>query len=331
MTRTEGLLSDEDAVLAAVCYADVFDFALRRSELPTYLPMVAMEPDRIECVIADLVASGRLADDEDLVFLPDRPELAEMRAQRDQTSAEQWQQIRRHLPQLLDAPWVKAVLLTGSLAAGNPLPNSDVDLFLVLDHRRMWLGYLLVRLWARWPRKVEFCPNYCIADNASRLLFPNLFTAIEWSMAIPLKYGPELASMDRENQWYRVFLPNAAHPEEKLRDIPERRSMLMRTCDLILNSRLGGWLDRLELRRLSWRTGQRYLPVDSVYKPHPPARQSAIFAKFTKVLDRAGVAAPALRDHIDEQIALLVKHQRDWNREIVPKPVTAERAVSAKQ
>lgn len=305
-------LAHDEAVLAAICYADIFDFALRREEIRTYLPLIIMSEAEIATALDGLVAMRRLMVDAALYYLPERGALVAMRRERDQVAVEQWAHIQRSLPALLHAPWIKAVLLTGSLAAGNPLPQSDIDLFLILDHRRMWLGYLMVRLWSRMPRSVEFCPNYCVTDKSPKLLFPNLFTAIEWSMAIPLKWGVELDIMERENAWYRKFLPNAPVPAEKQRCLNQSKNLFFRAFDWLLASRLGALLDRLEYRRLVWRTGKRYLPDASVYKPHPPSRQALIFAKFMRALDSAGLEAVELRVHINEQLALLNKKNRDW-------------------
>jgi len=199
----------EEAVLAAVCYGDIFDFPLCRQELLTYLPFEKMITDEIEATVASLISQTQLCEEDGYLFLPGREELVRIRQERQVWVREKWDLLREHLPPLLSPRWVKAALLTGSLAAGNAKECDDVDLLLILDHRRMWLGYMITRLWARRIKNIEFCPNYAISERRTSFLFPNLFTAVEWSMSIPLKHAPVLQDLERANAWFYEFIPNA--------------------------------------------------------------------------------------------------------------------------
>lgn len=318
MSPTSPSIGAEDAVMAAVCYADIFDFSPRENELPTYAPFCVMDQATRSKSVATLVESGRLGREGKRLFLPGRHALAELRLERDTISEKRYGQLREQLPPLLSAPWIKAALLTGSLAAGNSEPDADADLFLVLDRRRMWIGYFIVRLWTRLKRDVEFCPNYCVGDDALSLLYPNIFTAIEWNMARPLKMAPVLKSMDRENAWHRTFIPNGFSLEAKQVVLPTTRSWLMRCLSWLVQSSLGGLLDRLEFKRLNWRTKGAYQVDGHIYKPHPPTRQYGILSRFMERLDAAKISAPALRAHLDEQMVLLKQDIERWGQPSEP-------------
>ncbi len=311
LSASETLLP-EDAVLVAVAYADCFDFPLLTEEIATYLPLRTMERAEIEETLGTLLASHRLEKENGYWCLPGRAFLAQARQGKSSLVEKKWAEIHRYLPPVLALSWLKAVLLTGSLAAKNPTERADADLLLILDHRRMWLGYLVLRLFFRMRKPIEFCPNYAISDRSLALAFPNLFTAIEFSMAIPLKSGKVLARFEAANAWYRKLTPNAPSLAAKRVDVTPRRQWRWRVLDGIVRSPLGWLLDRLEYHRLRWRTKGLYQPGETVYKPHPPTRQYVIFQELEKRLNRHRIAAHPVRDHLSKQRGELAREMKAW-------------------
>ena len=302
----------EDAVLSAVCYADLFDYAPTLDELPVYLPFMQMNAAERRTVVRKLVKQGRLAQQEPFFFMPGRQKLVPLRQERIKNAERKWEQIQRLLPPLLAVEGVKSVLLTGSLAANNSPAEADADLFLILEHKRMWLAYLFFRLWARRIKEIEFCPNYAISEKDLDLLYPNVFTAIEWSMAIPVKYSSLLEDMERSNPWCRQFIPNAYSLKEKERAIVERPTPFTRLLNLIIRSPLGWCLNRLEYYRLQFRTRGRYTPRKSIYKPHSPARQYNILKQWIIRLDQYDVEAFPVRAHFQEHGHTLEQALKKW-------------------
>ncbi len=305
-------ISPDDAVMAAFSYADVFNFPLKLEEAPFYIPFRPMTAAEIADAAHGLRKRGRLCERDGYWLLPGREQSVVNRRDTEPMLAEKWSRIRRRLPPLLGFSWVKAVMLTGSLAAKNPTGEADADLLLVLDHRRMWLGYLLARLWCRMGRDIEFCPNYAISDRSLPLMFENLFTAVELGKAIPLKDNALLDDLERENAWSRRFLPNAPALRAKAVKVPCRRTVATKLVDFLVRSPLGWALDRLERWRLNRRTAGLFQPKDGVYKPHPPARQCGILESLLRRLDRYDIAAPGLRRHLLEQCQALEDAGRGW-------------------
>ena len=313
----------EDAVLTAFCYADIFSFPLKQEEIGTYMPFVRLSPQALEETVESLLTSHRLVREGIYLALPDRTHLPALRQGKEDALKRKWAKLKTHLPGLLAQTWIKGTLLTGSMAAGNASERDDVDLFLILDRRRMWLGYLVFRLLARRIREIEVCPNYVISDHARELPFPNLFTAIEWSMAIPLKSGPALMAMEQANSWCGDFIPNLRTLAEKGIPMAQNPSLASRVLSCLVFSPLGWALDRLECRRLKWRTGGRYQPSPHVYKPHPPTRQVVIFDELVARLNRYQLTAARVRHHIQEQKTLLAVEITHWGD--IPERSTTER------
>jgi len=253
-----------------------------------------------------------LVRDGEYLALPDRAHLPELRRGKEAALNRKWNKLKTHLPRLMAPVWVKGVLLTGSMAAGNAGNRDDIDLLLILDKRRMWLGYLLFRMAARRIADIEICPNYVISDAACTLPFPNLFTAVEWSMARPLKLGPALMAMEQANAWCRDYLPNLRSLEDKRVDLGDTSVKMSRWLTWFVFSPLGWLADRFEYTRLKWRTRGCYQPQPHIYKPHPPTRQRVIFENWTLRLDRYQLEATRVRRHIREQEPILQAAIANW-------------------
>ena len=304
--------SREESVLGALCYADIFDFPCKAEEIPTYLPMVAMTMGQIEICLHKLLSKGQIQRKGDYWFLKGRDEVVFKRQKRETQTLEKWSLLRKYLPKIIGLPWIKGILLTGSLAARNASKDDDADLFLILDHRRMWLGYLIIRLWLRRIKKINLCPNYAISDQSLKLVFPNLFTAIEWSMAVPLKDDGVLETMASNNDFFQRFIPNGKPVKQRRVNIEPRKTFLGSLMTLLLRSPLGALGDKLEFARLKWRTKGTYFPKKFVYKPHPPLRQYLILKAWLERLDRYGIELLEVRQHIYEQKSSLKAAMREW-------------------
>ncbi|MDJ0835919.1 MAG: hypothetical protein QNK37_05335 [Acidobacteriota bacterium] len=319
-----------EAVLAAVAYADYFSFPPKTFELKRYIFFIALDDDQIEQVADELVAAGRLVRHAGYLCFPGREEIIAGREERLALLAEYKRLIKRKLPSLLRFGFIRGAMLSGSLAADAACKRCDVDLFLILDHRRMWLGFLLVRLIRLLERKVEICPNYIVSDRSLELVHPNVFTAVEMAKAVPLKPGPVLDDLDEVNCWYRDFIPNALTPEQKTLPLDLRPRWWHRLLDGLVASPFGGLLDKLEYRRLNRRTGGLYQPRDKVFKPHPPQYQHRLMEGLTARMRQYHIRFPQLENHLREQLAILEPACRHW-REPVRRRLELEYAVSADQ
>ncbi len=197
--------------------------------------------------LARLVAEGRIGQTGAFFHLLGRERISRTRREREKISAQKWQRAHRLSRLLRFFPWVRAVFLTGAVAAGNAEEKSDLDFLVVTRKNRVWLtrlfSYLLFTLLGvrrRREQKVapdRVCLNMFLAETA--LVVPeeerNLFTAHEVALARPLWAKDYLhLRFLGENTWVRDFLPNLAVPEIKIPARPAS-SILRRGIDLVLS------------------------------------------------------------------------------------------------
>jgi hypothetical protein len=236
----------EEAIIKTLCYRDLFDYPLTEEEMREFLVGEFAHPPEIQRVLAQLVAERKIGVTDGFFHLLGREKIARTRREREEISEHKWARALKLARLLRVLPWVRAVFLTGALAAGNAEKAADLDFLVVTRVNRVWLTRLIsytlfTLLGVRRKREVEeapdrVCLNMFLADTA--LAVPedgqNLFTAHEVALARPFWAKDYLhRRFLGENPWVKKFLPNLNIPETK---IPARSdpSLMRRLADSLL-------------------------------------------------------------------------------------------------
>ncbi|MCB1045526.1 MAG: hypothetical protein KDC35_21480 [Acidobacteria bacterium] len=302
-----------ETVLAGLCYANIFNFPVRVNELKSYLPLERLTTDQIQQVLDLLVMQKRAYVQDGFYSLHQCPELVAQRKSRENTSASKWVSAVPALQKLLAFGFIRAAVLTGSVAANNAHKSADIDLLLVMDHRRMWLGFAVIRLWARMQKQCHPCPNYVIGDNQMKLLYPGYFTAVEFALAKPIKSVERIHEIQTHNAWLRQWTPSARSLWDKAESLPQDRRWYHRLIDWVVDSPVGALLNRLEFKRISWRTRGLYQPNPYIFKPHSPHRSIHIHQALFEQLSSLGIDDSDLGKHLNQSLSFLVAEAERWD------------------
>lgn len=169
------------------------------------------------------------------------------------------------------APFVRHVALSGSLAIYNTKPSSDLDVFLVARHGRIWTARLGVLLLAQlsgrrrkyWDQAApdKICLNHYLTDESLALdpAIRNLYTAVLYSRLIPIYGGKVHEQFVAANAvWWKRFL---MLPELPTVPLPPSRSWavryLTRPLERILEEPIGGVVEKI-VERLQQRAITRH-------------------------------------------------------------------------
>lgn len=218
-----------EAIIKTLCYRDLFDYPLTEEEMAEFLIDVPASFQEFQQALARLVAEGKVGQRKSLHFLPGREGNVAIRIGREKISERKYARALKSAQILRYLPWIRAVFITGALAAGNAEKEADLDFLIITRRNRVWLTrffvYLLFSIlgWKR-PRGVEeapdrVCLNMFLAEDA--LAVPdenrNLFSAHEVALARPLWAKDFLHQRFLgENHWVKNFLPNLEIPAVKI-------------------------------------------------------------------------------------------------------------------
>jgi len=236
-----------DGVLRAVSYADVFDWPLTVDEVHRFLPVVASPAD-IDAALRSAELAARVDTSGAFVHLRGRADNVARRCEREANAIEQWPDALRFARAVAAVPGARFVGVTGSLAAGAPTRDADVDLFIITIDGRLWLTRAMVIVVVRWARQhvVTLCPNFIVAETALALDQHDAFTAHELMQLVPLHGSDAYQQLLARNGWYRDHLPN--HPgHDSVAPLPGRR--VRPIVERLLRMRIFSPIERWEMRR----------------------------------------------------------------------------------
>lgn len=196
-------------------------------------------------------------------------------------------------------PFVKAIMLSGSLSKDYMEANSDIDYFIITEPGRLWLtrGFLALfkRLFLLNSHKF-FCTNYLIDSQSLEIEEKNIYTAIETATLIPV-YGKELyAKFINKNQWTKHHLPNLEL--QRTAFITENVSGIKIFIERIFSGKMGEKLDllfmKLAMQRWKKKFGNSFSSADfelafkskrNVSKNHPRFFQKQILNHFHEKIE----------------------------------------------
>ncbi len=272
LARPQNVPVVAEAVLRTLAYADLFDYPLGLDEIHEGLPGVRATLAEVAEALRRLQHHGLIAESRGLFFLADRRRLPEIRAERRELSRRLLRRHRGILALIKRFPFVRSVALSGALAFENGKAGDDLDLFLIVDSRRLWTVYAgLALLMKVLGKRRVICLNCLIGNRQLAWKERDFFIAHQIAHLLPLSGAGTFRRFMAANAWYRRFLPQAsasrrlAHPLAAA-GAEHRLARWQRRVEALLAFKPFDQLERLVFkfyrRRIRRRT--QHLPAGSV-------------------------------------------------------------------
>lgn len=208
------LMDEEKNFLKTLLYFDLFNYPLTADEIIQYSSgLTYFPPDRL---LQNLISQKMLFQFQNFYSLQNDPALV-LRRLRGNARAEKKLKTAKIFSRLVYfLPFVRAVMLSGSISKGYMDEKSDIDYFIITEKNRLWLVRTALALFRRaflFNSGKNLCTNYFIDTQNLEIQEKNIFTAIELVTLKPMCGSSEILKFRMANPWAFSFLPNI--PEEK--------------------------------------------------------------------------------------------------------------------
>ena len=231
------------ALLDGVVYGDLFDCAVGLDEIVRYSRRASGRDD-VATVLGSPTVRRTVVRQGDYVTLAGREELVERRKET-RARARRLQRRAQRMGRLLGlVPFVRGLILTGSVAAEAATEDADIDLLVIVAPSRLAFVFLLLGGFSRLTRRRLYCANYYMADDRLQVDRRNLFIAREIVQARPLDEGGE--RFFRTNDWIVEYLPNASISKNS--NARRRPGRLQKALELPFRGRFGRWCESFAAR-----------------------------------------------------------------------------------
>lgn len=344
-----------NSILATIIYYDVFNFPLTFAEVYKYLinptrfarhllsgeelktsteilraasHALETSPRQVqrtcEVNVAEIlieldsmVEAGIIGHKNGFYFMLGRDDLYEKRIEKDKLANRKWKKFLRVVKYLQAAPYLRAVFASGSLAANNPEPKSDFDVFIVIKSGRLYTGRFLLWLISSvlGVRRGRFdvvapdklCFNHYLIDDNLELSHRSLYIAQSLANIKPvIVYGGILEKFIASNRWASSYCYNF-RPATLYRSAKISRTLLVlaRTGEVILNNFLGDLLEKIlkrtQQRRIknnpaTYESGGRITFTDKELEFHPRSFERVVIDNYNNGLKKFGILGVVEKD-----------------------------------
>jgi len=290
------LITLNEALVRSLLYFDIFSYPLTAPELLQVCEVPDVSRTDVLKELTALAASGAIGEQEGFYFVGDGPAKIERRLQGNALAAERLvkaYQVSRFIGKF---PFVRAVMLSGSLSKNYMEEDSDIDYFIVTKPGRLWICRTLLILYKKiilLNSHENFCVNYFVDTDHLEIEDKNIFTATEVSFVVPTyNYGIYQAFRE-ENAWTRRIYPNFdLLPENNCHAAKPTR--MKRAWEWMLGGKLGEAIDTWCMKRTLKRWQAKFPDFDEesfevalrsrkyVSKHHPRRFQQIVTQKLAE-------------------------------------------------
>lgn len=292
-------------VLKTLLYYDIFSYPLKKDELFIFLPSNTLSKAEIISAVDSLSGTSQceFAQKDGYVYVKPNEHYVDIRIEKEKHSRKMWT-IAKYMTHIIKRfPFVRAVMVTGSLSKNSAGKESDIDFMVITKRGRLWISRTLLMLFKKiflLNSYKFFCINYFISEDFTELEEKNLFTATE---VVTVKSTFNTDSMKKfleSNTWVKKFFPNYKIGDPYLHStgfkVNNRISFLQRISELLFAGKPGDYLESY-FRKISMRHWEKryshmkeedrkrlFKSTDRESTTHPLDMQKKILEKYNEKL-----------------------------------------------
>lgn len=253
------------SIIKTLAYYDIFDYPLKAEEIYYNLGTNSVSLTEIENEVEQLCKIGMTFNKNNFYLLRNNENFISRRLEGNRLAKKKLISAYRMTKLISKFPYVRAVLLSGSISKGYMEKDSDVDYFIITQPNRLWVTRLLLMLFKKVfllnSRKV-FCINYFVDTETLEIEEKNIFTATELATLIPI-YGKDLYDeLYKNNIWIKKFYPNFPKRDNKIL-VNKNNLFIQKLIEKTLNNSLGDKLDDFAMNLFEKSNHKKYREYNS--------------------------------------------------------------------
>jgi hypothetical protein len=289
----------EKGVIRTLLYFDIFHYPLTSDEIINFHPYL-LQQEAIDNTLTHLQNQSLLFKHENFYSLQSGSTSVTQRKAGNELAKKKLKTAQRFSRLISFFPFVRGVMLSGSLSKNYMDNASDIDYFIITAPKRLWLVRGMLALFKRvflFNSHKYFCTNYFIDTESLEIEEKNLYTAMETATLIPV-YGKSLyKKFMAANAWTKTYLPNQINNRSVF--IRETSIWLKTLLEFFFNGKLGETADlflmNLAVKRWKKKFGATYTQAElalafksarNVSKHHPQFFQKQVLDLFHDKIHR---------------------------------------------
>ena len=253
----------ERSILKTLSYFDTFDFPLTKEELFRWL----WEPPQTSyqaflTTLDSLIAQEQISLWRGFCILPGQEKSVDTRQAAIALVKQKMKKARRAAWLMQQVPNVSAIFVCNTVASSIPTPESDIDVFIVVKEKKLWLTRLcitvLLSIFGLRRTKTRIADRICLSfyitdehlDLYTIMRKPHDIYLAYWMDQLVSLYDPTglAQKLYEQNSWVQQYLPHTTCEEKKHRLIQVSSTpfflFLVKKLEQLLNTPFGRWCEK---------------------------------------------------------------------------------------
>lgn len=233
------------SVIRTLAYYDIFSYPLTASEVYYNLRENHTTPEDVKRELDDLCEDKKIFKNEEFYLLTNDQQFITRRKEGNKIALKKLRTARRMSSLISRFPFIRGILLSGSISKGFMEKGSDIDYFVVTHPNRVWFTRLMLMIFKKiflFNSKKSFCINYFVDAETLEIQEKNIFTATELVTLLPT-YGKDIYDeLYEKNIWMKNYFPN--FPKRETNEIIDRKNGILKSLlEKVLGKKLGDRID----------------------------------------------------------------------------------------
>ncbi|MEA1937353.1 MAG: hypothetical protein U9N04_04565 [Patescibacteria group bacterium] len=310
----------EKQILTTIIYYDILNYPLTAFEVFLYLISGNKKNTEISELssVFFLLANSEylkkyLGQKRGFYFLKTRTDIVQQRLNRKKLADQKWKKAKKMFWIAQIAPFLKMVLVSGSLAMGNSKNESDIDLIITAKKGRIWIVRTFITLLTSLLgvrrhgviTKNKICLNHYITDESLKIPFESLYNAQSYLHLTNVYNDKEdrklFKKFQEENSWIKKYARNYQPAElGGFRSIGRNKilGLISSFLEIILSGTPGNYLEkklaqvqsgRIKKDKLYKKKGGRITIDDNQLEFHPDSHEANIIPEFNRRMEKLGL------------------------------------------
>ncbi len=313
----------EKQILATIAYYDILNYPLASFEVFLYLindrrRHSGMSPIRLLEIVELLDNSEYLkkhiGQKLGFYFLKtSSPDIVQRRLDGRKIAEGKWKKAKKIYRIMRAVPFLRGVLISGSLALGSAKKSSDIDIMVIAKNGRIWtvrvfLTALIFLLGARRNEentKDKICLNHYITDKSLQIPFFSLYDAHLYSHLINVYGDAEsvktFQKFQENNSWIKNYVQNYSLSELRFSTSVGKNKALAfiaKIFEFILSGKIGDYfektLSKIQIAKIkknpSFKNKNGRITIgDDQLEFHPQLHEKIVIPEFNKRMKELGL------------------------------------------
>lgn len=291
----------KDNIMRTLLYYDIFNHPLKEDELYTLLPFNSIPKSDIIGLINEYSSEEKctFGSKDGYVYIKPKENSIGLRLEKERYSKKMWKIARLVSHVIKRFPFVRSILITGSLSKNSSDRNGDLDFMVITAPGRLWITRTLLMLFKKiflLNSYKYFCVNYFISEDRLEIEEKNLYTATE-IVHLKATFNSELMyKFIVENKWIKGYFPNYILCTQQTHSagftVNNRKSYVQKFFELFFYGSFGNRMDDLLEKRTKKYFKKKYNGIEksehshmfkstkNVSKAHPRNMQKRILSMY---------------------------------------------------